>query len=135
MGIHFGITAKAADEKPYYGDSPESDGYYRYPIYRDYHALSSELANHSELYHLFNEHSLIWTDIDADARYDYSGGYTNTQLKIKGREEMAKAWKLTSFNVDFTLSLGSYYAAYRVQPVKFLLTFNNTLYSGHTTRY
>lgn len=136
VGLFNGLRFVANAAEPYYGDQPEADGYYAQPIYTGYTAMSGDLVQNRDLYNLYNRPSMIRVEGSVESRADYSRGYGAGDVIIRGRTEMAEKWKINSFDVNFFFAnTDDYYEAYKVQPIKMLMTYKYTWNNGGSTQY
>ena len=129
------LVADAAVQKPYYGDQPESDGYYYMPRHSDYMAMAETIAHHTDLYHLFADVSMVWAYPSVETVTTYNGGYSPANMVISGRTDMIDKWKLKDFDVALYFpKLSTYNLAYKERDVRMYLSWDYCS-RGSTRKY
>ncbi|MBO5035883.1 MAG: hypothetical protein J6D42_02230 [Clostridia bacterium] len=124
IGMFDGISlfTYAAQSGTYYGDTPESDGYYRWPLYIGYIAMPEDLMSHYELYAKYNQANMINAQNDVNGTHDYSNGYHTSDIVFAGRVDMIDKWKLKDFTIDLSfVDTRNYYQAFRERSFRMYL--------------
>lgn len=135
-GFTIGVSA-AEDQGPYYGDTPRANGYYYwYPSGRGYYALADELIKHNELYRKFNNSGQIHAMGNINCRTDYSSGAGTSDIKFIGKSEMADKWKISSFDVSFSMPyFGDKETPFKTRNLEVLLGLKETGLNGSSSQY
>ena len=138
LGMFSGVgpVARAVQDDTYYGDKPYSNGYYGRPACGDYIALPKVLANHDELYQLYDQSNIFNVEGNVDSVRTYNGGYHTANKEFSGRIDMIDKWKLTNFQVEFSAPpAAQYYPEFLERDMRVYLRWDVSYSNGTTGRY